>query len=347
MLKLLATSLAVLLTACGGGGGGASATTAEQLAQPSPAPVTGEVWTVEATAVLAPSQAWEFTTGSPQGSVLEPSVLFDSTTGTYRMWYSGGWEKCAMGTATSSDGVHWTKSPINPLIGQGKLGQAIACRNNVVKDQASGEVYIYFANSTGDRPGSIYVTHSPDGLTNLAPPQLLLAPGATDINLANSWIVLGADGKWRIFYDSMTAAGTWEAFSAVCDTPLGPCAKQPGPLKGLQVGRGSYGGGWVQMQSGRFNTYFLAGPNGAEAGHLPTYIYHACDAGMGTVTFGNHGNPLLSIPSGYDQHGDPFLIDGASMPDGKSRMWLDELHNPSGYSHIVMATHAGALPTCN
>jgi hypothetical protein len=340
----LTASVLLLLAGCGGGG---EATNPAPAATPvvetpvvqaaSPLQFHTEGWT-EPTTIIVPSQAWEFTANSLRGSVLEPSVLYDSSSGIYTMWYSGGCDKCATGTATSVDGVNWTKNPANPVIGQGALGHPTACRNSVVR--VNGEVYVYFANSTGATSGSIYVTHSADGVTNLAAPVPLLAPGTADTNLANSWPVMLPDGKMRFFYDSLTASGTWEVFSALCAGPLGPCVKDAGPLKSMQTGAGAYGGGSARLVGGRFDTYYLAGPNGAEKGHVPTYIYHTCDAMAATASFGNGGNPLFQLPAGFDQHGDPFAVDG---PDGNARLYFDAVDNPSGYAHIVMASRQGSL----
>lgn len=345
-MKRFIILLAAVLAACGGGNDAPA-----PQAAPTPPPATAtptqpvqdaEVWARSAAPVLVPSQPWEYSPGSVQGFVGEPSVIYDVATGVYTMWYSGGWERCSTGTATSTDGITWVKNPANPIMGQGKLGQTIACRNFVVKHD--GEVYVYFSNSTGDVPGTIYVTHSADGMNNLATPIPFMTPGTIDKNLANSWMIFNGT-KWKFFYDSMTEAplNLWETFSATCDSPLGPCTKDPGPLKGLQIGMGVYGGGWVQMQNGRYNTYFLA----SVQGHLQTPIYHACDAGVGTVTFGNHGNYVVTMQPGQDQTGDPFLIDGVNMPDQQSRMWMTDVYNPTGHATIGMATKQGPLSDIN
>jgi len=63
--------------------------------------------------------------------VLEPSVLFvdDGDGGRYLMWYAGYEEPLdlattpiSIGLATSSDGVAWTRSPHNPVLGPGAPG---------------------------------------------------------------------------------------------------------------------------------------------------------------------------------------------------------------------------------
>jgi hypothetical protein len=292
--------------------------------------------------IIRPSQAWEFDAGAKEGAVFEPSVIYDANSGVYTMWYSAGWETCATGTATSTDGVNWTKNPQNPLIGKGKMGFGWACRNSVLR--VNGETYVYFnANfhtSTGVE-SVIYVTHSPDGVHDLSEPVPLIAAGEVDYLIANSWSVLLPDGKVRFFYDSITPTLTYEVFSALCDGPLGPCVKDAGPLKGMQIGHGAAGGGSARLVDGRFDTYYLAGSTGVETGHVPTYIYHSCDA-FGS-TLGNNGNPLFALPAGYDQHGDPFVMDGGSLPGGRSLLYFDRVDNPRAYGDILLASRPGAL----
>lgn len=336
-------AFALLLSACGGGGDDAAPAAPVVAPKPvtepaTPAPVQdAETWTRREAPVLVPSQPWEYSPQSLQGFVAEPSVLYDAATGVYTMWYSGGWERCATGTATSTDGINWVKNPSNPILGQGVAGFVTACRNFVLKHD--GQVYVYFSTLADN---IVYVTHSADGINGLSTPVPIITPGAVDKNPANSWMVFNGT-KWKLFYDAYTPAELFETFSATCDTPLGPCTKDSGPLKGLQIPTGVYGAGWVQMQNGRYNTYFLANT----VGHLWTPVYHACDAGMGTVTWGNHGNPVVGILPGQDQTGDPFLIDGASMPDQVSRMWVTDVYNPTGHATIGMATRAGPLSSIN
>lgn len=61
--------------------------------------------------VLCPDMDWENT------SVMNPSVLYEESTGTYKMWYSAGaqYEPKALGYAESKDGVNWKKYDGNPI----------------------------------------------------------------------------------------------------------------------------------------------------------------------------------------------------------------------------------------
>ncbi|HZU37514.1 MAG TPA: family 43 glycosylhydrolase [Gemmataceae bacterium] len=72
----------------------------------------GRTWSrVSKRPVLSPEQPWE------KVAVMCPDVLYDRTTSRYKMWYSGGeqYEPNAIGYATSSDGLHWTRGRRNPV----------------------------------------------------------------------------------------------------------------------------------------------------------------------------------------------------------------------------------------
>lgn len=68
-------------------------------------------WTRLDYPVLMPDRSWE------RQSLMNPSVLFDETRKMYQMWYcGGGWfEPDCIGYAESTDGIHWTKHPNNPV----------------------------------------------------------------------------------------------------------------------------------------------------------------------------------------------------------------------------------------
>jgi len=59
--------------------------------------------------VLYPTEDWE------KDSVLEPTVLYEDRI--FKMWYTGG--VCAVGYATSTDGIIWDKYKNNPTLWHG------------------------------------------------------------------------------------------------------------------------------------------------------------------------------------------------------------------------------------
>jgi beta-1,2-mannobiose phosphorylase / 1,2-beta-oligomannan phosphorylase len=75
----------------------------------------GYEWRREDAPVLGGDSSWESL------GVMCPHVLWDSETGRFRMWYSGMsdggrmYEPDSIGYAESSDGIHWTKDPSNPV----------------------------------------------------------------------------------------------------------------------------------------------------------------------------------------------------------------------------------------
>jgi predicted GH43/DUF377 family glycosyl hydrolase len=72
----------------------------------------GKAWQRQSDkAVLSAEQPWE------KISVMCPHVIYDASAKIYRMWYSGGEqnEPNAIGYATSSDGLIWTKHKNNPI----------------------------------------------------------------------------------------------------------------------------------------------------------------------------------------------------------------------------------------
>jgi beta-xylosidase len=78
-------------------------------------------WTKQPTPVLSanPANAWE------NGGVYAPSVIWDGTH--IIMWYVGFnsstfLNATQIGMATSTDGINWTRSTLNPVLGLGQSG---------------------------------------------------------------------------------------------------------------------------------------------------------------------------------------------------------------------------------
>jgi len=72
----------------------------------------GVVWKrMSDSPVLSPDKPWE------KVAVMCPDVIWDADAKIFRMWYSGGeqYEPDAIGYATSSDGMTWTKLEGNPV----------------------------------------------------------------------------------------------------------------------------------------------------------------------------------------------------------------------------------------
>ena len=139
--------------------------------------------------VLYPTEPWE------GNSVLEPTVIYED--GIYKMWYCGG-SPCALGYASSTDGVNWTKYENNPIFGLGSGGESGTVRqNNIIK--IDGIYYLYYVDDSRD----MHIAESKDGInfTKRESPVLLHDDNTWERSHANSfqWV---EDGEWKMLYEA-------------------------------------------------------------------------------------------------------------------------------------------------
>jgi hypothetical protein len=108
--------------------------------------------------VFAAQEEWEgpFTeeTGQIVGGVQEPTVLYDTKSRLFRMWYSAlGKERekraFRIGYALSKDGILWKRSrrPVLNVTSSPRWDDAVLSHVNVVKDRKSGYHMFYFGTS--------------------------------------------------------------------------------------------------------------------------------------------------------------------------------------------------------
>ena len=112
--------------------------------------------------VLAPQAEWE------KVAVMCPHVLFDEPSKQYRMWYSAGdqYEPDAIGYATSTDGLHWTRNSANPIF---KADPVDAWeRHKVTACQViphDGWFYMFYIGFADENHARIGLARSRDGVT--------------------------------------------------------------------------------------------------------------------------------------------------------------------------------------
>jgi predicted GH43/DUF377 family glycosyl hydrolase len=119
--------------------------------------------------VLTATVAWE----SP--SVMNPTVMWDSTANLYKMWYCGGqdYEPDAIAYATSTDGINWTKYAGNPIFTKVPANHWESVKvagEQVIKNPwgptgAQGYLMFYISYATVDST-AISMAWSVDGITN-------------------------------------------------------------------------------------------------------------------------------------------------------------------------------------
>jgi predicted GH43/DUF377 family glycosyl hydrolase len=159
-------------------------------------------WTRLASPVLSPEQPWE------KVAVMCPDVLWDEAAQEYKMWYSGGdqYEPDAIGSATSSDGVHWTRSAANPVFAADpsrawEQYKVTACQV-VPRD---GWYYLFYIGFRDIDHAQIGMAKSRDGLTDwvryAGNPIVSPTPDGWDADACyKPWAMF--DGKrWLLWYN--------------------------------------------------------------------------------------------------------------------------------------------------
>jgi predicted GH43/DUF377 family glycosyl hydrolase len=120
-------------------------------------------------------------TAGPAGSwdaqgVASPSVLALSDTA-YAMWFTGTDGMVAqIGFATSHDGVHWTKSAENPVLGPGAESSWDAQGVESPCVLFDGHEYVLFYSGRGQTGRAIGRAFSPDGMHWVRQPEPVLTP---------------------------------------------------------------------------------------------------------------------------------------------------------------------------
>ncbi len=123
----------------------------------------GKSWKrMSARPVISPEAPWE------KEAVMCPTVIWDDKSGLFRMWYSGGdqYEPDAIGYATSSDGLHWTKNPA-PVFGP--ASEHVWEQYKVAGPQVfqhDGWYYLLYIGYRDMDHAQIGIARSRDGLTN-------------------------------------------------------------------------------------------------------------------------------------------------------------------------------------
>ncbi|HEV8058765.1 MAG TPA: family 43 glycosylhydrolase [Gemmataceae bacterium] len=113
--------------------------------------------------VLSAEKPWE------KAAVMCPHVIFDDKVQVYRMWYSGGeqYEPNAIGYATSTDGLKWTKHEKNPIFRPVPTNSWEKDRVTACQVVRQGDWYLMFYIGFQDQNhAQIGVARSRDGITD-------------------------------------------------------------------------------------------------------------------------------------------------------------------------------------
>lgn len=295
-----------------------------------------------------PRTTWTRANGSPilsaagweaQNTVQEPSLIYES--GTWKMWYTGGYTSPAMGYAScTSDptiAANWTKYASNPVLGQGTVVAGWVAGPNILK--VGSTYYAFYYDAAGG--GNLKVSTSTDGLTWTTPTTALASNAvAWGTGWANSF-VWGSSGAWKMLVElRSTASGTpWRTAYATSTnaTPVsGWTVQGTGPISSLILpsGGSQCGGPWLAnggaTLNGLYHLFFHAG-NGAF-----TDIYHAHSSDLSTWTI-SQPPELIANRGTYEpqQAADACVVE----VNGASYLFYSGIDNgaPSGY--ISVATY--------
>lgn len=152
--------------------------------------------------VLIPETAWE------KVAVMCPHVLWDAQGRLFRMWYSAGdqYEPDAVGYATSSEGMVWTKDPANPVFRPDPAHLWEQHKVTGVQVQKHGDWYLMFYIGFRDvEHAQIGLARSRDGRTGWqrhpANPIIRPSAGEWDADACYKPFALFDGTKWLLWYN--------------------------------------------------------------------------------------------------------------------------------------------------
>lgn len=164
--------------------------------------------------VLSAEKKWE------KSAVMSPHVLWDERDKLFKLWYSAGeqYEPNAIGFATSSDGINWTKSPLNPIFTADKKTtweqHKVAGCQVVYQD---GWYIMFYIGYRDEHYAQIGMARSRDGITNWerysGNPIVVPDEGKWDGEACYKPYIIWDEERWLMWYNGRT--GTSEQIGLV------------------------------------------------------------------------------------------------------------------------------------
>ncbi len=291
-------------------------------------------WSRATEPLIAGSQVWERANASLAITAVpeEPSVIYES--GTWKMWYSGGWTNSAMGYATCTGDPtvtgNWTKYAGNPVLGQGGSGYGGNISGvNVIHDGSTYYCYAYQVGITSN----LVVSTSSDGISWGTPATAIAAAQVAWIRGWANTFVWREAGAWKMLIEGFGSPGNggWQINYATSADGLSWTVQGTGPLSGLQVpNQNNYGGPWLASGGakvgGLYRLWYHAGSGSF------TDIYYATSPDLVTWTrYSKLGLSCNQTQYEAQQVADPCVVEQG----GKCYLFFDGINNDTGPSGFI------------
>lgn len=161
-------------------------------------------------------------------SVMNPYVRWDDARGIWRMWYASGetFEPNVLCYAESGDGLHWEKSPINPIYVKGRGWERDRVGGCEVHPLPDGRWIMFYIGYSDIRTARIGAAISPDGITQWtrlkANPLVEPTPGEWDSTAVYKPSVVRENDRWLLWYNGRTATREYIGLVEHKGLDLGP-----------------------------------------------------------------------------------------------------------------------------
>lgn len=292
------------------------------------------------------SQQWTEYPGVPilsgnglwEGNSIQEADIVTKSTGALLMLYQGDGGTACLGTASSTDGITWTKNPSNPMIGCGASGvSGVATHASIYKEGSTMYVFYVDHNTTGNL---WRIQSSDDGATwtnntEVITVAQLPSPG---VGLTNSQVI--KVGSTYYLFEELTA-GSFKIYLAT-STDLTNWTFNPTQLSSLNIGGTSSGPNVHIIGTNNYVIWYHAGPT------IPTDIYYATSTDLinwtqsnGVIINRDDEINLGEFPGGViDQTADACVIE----LNGRTFIYYERVYNGGPFvSNEAMRMYNGTI----
>ena len=153
---------------------------------------------------------------------MNPYVIRDEERGVFRMWYASGetFEPNVLCYAESSDGIHWDKSPLNPIYVHGEGWEQDRVGGCEVHKMDDGRYAMFYIGYSDIHTAHIGVAFSEDGITGWERyehnPIVVPEQGSWDAEACYKPTVCrdAENNMWHLWYNGRTGGNEYIGYVA-------------------------------------------------------------------------------------------------------------------------------------